>query len=161
MVYSYAFQIVSLRDQIRRELYGQGHFGWDKTLALVSADYYWPKLTGDVERYLERWFNCQRSKVAKCWSAWWPIAWRQREFCMGLPRTQMSMDSIILVVDRFSNMTDFVACTKTIDTTQIAHLYFQDIVRMHGILRSITSDRDAKCMNHFWKSLWEKMGDQA
>jgi hypothetical protein len=27
MVYSYAFQIVSLRDQIRRELYGQGHFG--------------------------------------------------------------------------------------------------------------------------------------
>ena len=30
----------SLREQIIRELHGEGHFGRDKTLALVSSDYY-------------------------------------------------------------------------------------------------------------------------
>jgi len=43
----------SLREQIIRELHGEGHFGRKKTLALVSSDYYWPKLTNDVARYVE------------------------------------------------------------------------------------------------------------
>jgi hypothetical protein len=46
----------SLREQIIRELHGEGHFGRDKTLALISSDYYWPKLTSDVARYVERCF---------------------------------------------------------------------------------------------------------
>ncbi|GLT54897.1 hypothetical protein SLA2020_280560 [Shorea laevis] len=54
----------SLREQIIRELHGEGHFGRDKTLALISSDYYWPKLTSDVARYVERCFICQRSKGA-------------------------------------------------------------------------------------------------
>ena len=50
----------SLREQIIRELHGEGHFGRDKTLALVSLDYYWPKLTSDVTRYVEWGFICKR-----------------------------------------------------------------------------------------------------
>ena len=30
----------SLREKILQELHGEGHFGLDKTLALVSSDYY-------------------------------------------------------------------------------------------------------------------------
>lgn len=44
----------SLREKIVKELIQEGHFGRDKTLALISSTYWWPKLMRDVVRYMER-----------------------------------------------------------------------------------------------------------
>jgi hypothetical protein len=143
-----------------------GHFGQKKTYDMLSDNFYWPKLRRDVIRFVERCVTCHKAKSKlNPHGLYTPlpapkIPWEDisMDFVLGLPRTQKKRDSIFVVVDRFSKMAHFIPCNKSDDASHVANLFFKEILRLHGMPKTIVSDRDVKFMSYFWKTLWASLG---
>lgn len=84
--------------------------------------------------------------------------WLMHSRGVGLPKSQRRKDSIFIVVNRFNKMTHFISWNKTYDASKLADLYFKEIVRLHGVPKTIVPNRDSKFLNYFWKTLWRLLG---
>ncbi|GJT60714.1 putative gag-pol polyprotein, partial [Tanacetum coccineum] len=158
----------SIRDLLIREFHGgglAGHFGNTKTLEILNEHFYWPCMIKDFQALITRWSTCHQAKSTFYKGLYNPLPtpnqpWEDIsiDFIVALPKSQRGKDSIMVVVDRFSKRAHFIPCTKTSDASIVAALFFREIVRLHGIPKTIFLDRDAKFLSYFWKTLWKLLG---
>ena len=80
------------------------------------------------------------------------------DFVLGILITKQGVDSIFIIVDQFSKMAHFVPCKSSNDAFHNANKFFKKLVRIHGFMTSIVSNRDVKFQGHFWRTLWKKLG---
>jgi hypothetical protein len=79
------------------------------------------------------------------------------DFIMDLP-TVRAKNSILVVVDRLTKMAHFTPCSKSITVEETAQLILDGIVRLHGLLEEIVSNRGPQFASKFWRRLFELLG---
>jgi len=80
------------------------------------------------------------------------------DFVIGLPLTQRKHNAIWAIADRLTKSAHFITMKNTRTLDQLARAYLEEIVRLHGVLSSIVSDRDTRFQSRFWQKLQEVFG---
>ena len=142
-----------------------GHYGVTRTQALVGQYFEWRGMATAVEAYVRSCDACQRNKVVRHApfgllnplpipsQPWSSIS---LDWITDLPPSNYH-DAILVVVDRLTKQALFIPTTKSLPASDVASLFLQHVVRVHGIPESIVSDRDPIFTSHFWGRLLDLM----
>ena len=143
-----------------------GHPGRDRTYTRVVRNYYWPRMGRFVARYGKACRVCQRTKGNKPRenrlqslpvpsSPWKCIG---MDFITGLPTTSQSNNAMLTFIDRLTKQAHFIATKTTIDAEGVANLYMQHVYRLHGLSKSIVSDRDPRFTAELKRAIFKLLG---
>jgi hypothetical protein len=80
------------------------------------------------------------------------------DFIIGLPRTNKKPDSFMVVVDKLMKAAHFIPLKTTNKATNVVDIYMREVARLHGIPKTIVSDRDPKFTSKFWRGLFKGFG---
>ena len=78
-------------------------------------------------------------------------------FIEGLPKAH-GMDTILVVVDRFTKYSHIIGLCHHYTAKDVASLFVQEVVKLHGFPSSIVTDRDRVFMSSFWLELFKQVG---
>jgi hypothetical protein len=141
--------------------------GYQKTIAALKRQYYWPGMKKEVVDFIAKYLECQKVKDEHRHPTGFlqplPIPeWKWEvvtmDFITKLPRTNKQHDSIMVVVDKLTKAAHFIPVKLTHKETNIVDVYMREIARLHGIPKTIVSDRDPKFTSNFWKGLFNGFG---
>ena len=143
-----------------------GHRGRWKTVELVTRNYWWPGVMKDVEKYMERCDLCQMMKnrteelagklklsevPEKPWS------YLIVDFITKLP-VVVGKDAILVVCDRLSKMTHFVATTEGTLAEGLARLFQDNVWKLYRLPESVVLDRGLQFVVELIRELNRMLG---
>ena len=79
------------------------------------------------------------------------------DFITGLPKTRSRYDFIRVVVDRLTKVAHFIPVKTTYTSAKLAKIYMTRIVCLHGVRRTIVSDRGTQFSSKFWHQLHQTL----
>jgi len=155
--------------QLLREFHDSpigGHSGVLRTYKRLAQQFYWPSMARIVKEYVASCDVCQRVKSDTLSPAgllqplpvpcqvWDDIT---MDFIEGLP-TSGGKNTIFIVVDRLSKSAHFLALAHPYTAKIVAEKFVDGVVKLHGMPRSIISDRDPIFISHFWREFFKLSG---
>jgi hypothetical protein len=129
--------------------------------------FWWAKMQIEITRYVARCDTCKRVKDIYMKTAGplqsLPIpTWKSEDismdFIVGLPRTTKGYDAIWVIIDRLMEIAHFLPVKTDHPVTVYAQLYIARILSLHGVRKTIVSDRGPQFVFKFWKELHKSLG---
>jgi hypothetical protein len=149
--------VVPVNPEIKKAIFDEAHMckffihpGSTKMYQDLKRNFWWSNMKVDIAKYVAECDTCHRMKASHLKSAGvlQPLSipmWKwddiSMDFIVGLPLTARKKDSIWVIVDRLTKTAHFIAVHTTYLVQQYAELYMDKIVRLHGIPKTIISDR--------------------
>jgi hypothetical protein len=140
-----------------------GHFGAQRTEAMIARDFYWKGMSQDIKRYVRGCAACHRAKATnqKPYGLLQPLEVPDRrwerinvDFITKLPKTRNGNDTIITFIDSLTKRAHWVATSeKELTAERFAEIFIDFYFRLHGMPSAIVSDRDARFTSRFWQHL--------
>ena len=165
----YAPNNKDIKEEILKEHHGPadvGHPGQYRMQELIKRTYWWPGLKEDVKKYVQGCIKCQQNKVQhqKRAGELHPLEipegpWQDISINMigPLPRSN-EMDTILVIVDRFTKMIRLKAMTTNISSEGVAKIYRDEIWKIHGIPKTILSNHGPQFASKFMEDLMRVLG---
>jgi hypothetical protein len=147
-------------------VHDDGHEGVQRTLHHLRGDFHFPNLRHAVQDYVCACTTCQRYKsdhlhpiglllpLPVPTAVWTDIG---LDFVEALPRVGGKF-VILTVVDRFSKYCHFIPLAHPYTAESVAQVFFTEIMRLHGVPRSMVLDRDSVFTSIFWRELMRLIG---
>jgi transposase InsO family protein len=80
------------------------------------------------------------------------------DFIVGLPLTPRKHDSIWVIVDRLTKTAHFIPVLTTYSVERYTEIYVDLIVHLHGVPKTILSNRGTQVVARFWAQVRESLG---
>jgi hypothetical protein len=161
--------VVTKNDEICQQILDEAHLsrysihpGSTKMYHDLKQHYWWTKMKVEIARYVARCDTCRRVKAIHMKTAGplqsLPIpTWKwediSMDFIVGLPRTAKGYDSIWVIVDRLTKIAHFLPVKKDHPVAVYAQLYIACILSLHGVPKTIVSDRGPQFVAKLWEAL--------
>jgi hypothetical protein len=143
------------------------HPGSTKMYRDLRENFWWSNMKGEIAEYVSGCDTYQRIKASHLKTAgqMQPLliqAWKWDDISMdlivGLPLTHRKHDSIWVIVDRLTKTAHFIPVHTTYSAERYAKIYVDLIVRLHGVPKTILSDRGTQFVARFWEQVHESLG---
>jgi hypothetical protein len=143
-----------------------GHSGYHKTIHRAKSDFYWTGMRKDIKRFVKECSVCQENKHETTHPAGLlqplPIptrAWSDisMDFIEGLPSSQ-GLSVILVVVDRFTKYGHFLPLSHPYTAAKVAQNFLVNVLKLHGMPKTIVTDRDPVFTSSFWRELFKLQG---
>jgi hypothetical protein len=166
--------VVPKNDELRQQILDEAHLsrysihpGSTKMYHDLKQHYWSTKMKIEIARYVARCDTCRCVKAIHMKTAGslqsLPIpTWKwediSMDFFVGLPRTAKGFDSIWVIIDRLTKIAHFLPIKVKYLVIAYTELYIARILSLHGVPKTIVSDRGPQFVSKFWEELHKSLG---
>jgi hypothetical protein len=166
--------VVSRKEALKRKILDEAHTlrysihpGSIKMYHDLRQQFWWTRMKRETTRYVSECDTCWKIKTdyMKPGGLLQPLSipdWKwddiSMDFIVGLPLTARKYNSIWVIVDWLTKSAHFIPVNTNYNIQKYAKIYIARVLCLHGVPKTIVSDRGSQFIARFWEQLDASLG---